>query len=435
MVKHALRCNDPRTAVLFHHWGPYHLMRLQESAETLSIVGIEAYARSSRYDWEPVAAAEPSVERIMLVPVHNLREIPKTHICRRIIACLDRCSPTCVAIPGWSGVHALAALSWCMTRRVPAVCMGDSTSWDWRRKSWKEWSKRCIMNSFATALAAGTASKEYFQQLGMPEDRIFLGYNAVDNAYFRRSVERFRMAETETREELKVHRPFFLVVARFIPEKNLVRMVEAYAVYRSKMYEYGTSKNAGRELWDLVILGGGPLRERLQTHIRSVGLPCEALSDEDTGPSVQRGEAVVHLRGFAQYDELPKYYALAECLILPSQKDTWGLVVNEAMASGLPVIVSRRCGCAQDLVRDRENGYLIDPFDVEDIAAKMLHMASLPDSERQAMGRRSQEIIAEWGPERFACGLKAAVEKALEIGPIKSSLADRLLLKALTLRS
>ena len=127
---------------------------------------------------------------------------------------------------------------------------------------------------------------------------------------------------------------------------------------------------------------------------------------------------------------MPKYYALADAVILASQKDTWGLVINEAMASGLPVIVSKRCGCSLDLVREGENGFLVNPFDVDDMAVKMMRMTQLSGEQRQMMGARSYEIVQGWGPGRFANGLKAAVEKALQVGPGQYSSIDRLLLLA-----
>ena len=86
------------------------------------------------------------------------------------------------------------------------------------------------------------------------------------------------------------------------------------------------------------------------------------------------------------------------------------------------------------MVEDGKNGFLIDPFSVDDIAEKMVQMTCLSEAARKAMGQRSSEIIADWGLERFASGLKAAVDKALEVGPKKISPLDRLLLKALLLK-
>jgi len=422
-----------KTAVIVHRWGPYHLARLQRAAEILPIVGIEVSSQSSEYAWDAVVHDGSVMERVTLFPNKESRQLSCSVVRRKVAECLDELGPRCVGIPGWSAPYALAALCWCTTNRVPAVLMGDSTASDWRRARAKEWQKNRITNGFSAALAAGTAARDYFCQLGMPLNRIFLGYNAVDNAYFQRGAESCRISERDLRTELGLERPFFLLVGRFIPEKNLFRTMDAYADYRRRMAEQPNNDGGESTPWDLVVLGDGQLRQELETHMRSIGLVFES-SPVGAKAKQDGGRAVVHLCGFTQYNDLLRYYALAECLVLPSQKDTWGLVVNEAMASGLPVLVSSRCGCAPDLVEDARNGFLVDPFSVDDMAEKMLQMTLLPEAERKAMGERSREIIVEWGPERFAQGLKAAVEKALEVGPQKVPALDRLVIRALMAR-
>jgi glycosyltransferase involved in cell wall biosynthesis len=104
------------------------------------------------------------------------------------------------------------------------------------------------------------------------------------------------------------------------------------------------------------------------------------------------------------------------------------------MASGLPVIVSERCGCAPDLIRDGVNGFTFDPRDVEELAGLMQRVAAMTDERRQAMGRAGQAIIADWGPERFADGLMQAVEAALSRPLPRGSWFDRTLLWALVHR-
>src|SRR5207247_9937771 len=91
----------------------------------------------------------------------------------------------------------------------------------------------------------------------------------------------------------------------------------------------------------------------------------------------------VHLPGFKPYDELPAYYALANAFVHASTTEQWGLVVNEAIASGLPVIVSNRCGCAPELVNG--NGFNFDATNENELTARLLEMASLSDSEQQPL--------------------------------------------------
>jgi glycosyltransferase involved in cell wall biosynthesis len=123
-------------------------------------------------------------------------------------------------------------------------------------------------------------------------------------------------------------------------------------------------------------------------------------------------EKNIHLVGAKPYQDLPTYYGLASAFIHVSTTEQWGLVVNEAMASGLPVLVSNRCGCAQDLVQEGINGFTFDPYNLDDIAQKMLQLSTF-DSQLSALGRASEEIIARWSPRRFAEGLSQAIEVAL----------------------
>ena len=196
--------------------------------------------------------------------------------------------------------------------------------------------------------------------LGMPRERIFLGYDAVDNDYFTKGAATARIAEREARKrgelsEVRIRYAlparYFLASARLIEKKNLPRLIDAYARYRSL---------ARNEPWDLVLLGDGPLRPALCSQLHALGL-----------------DASVHLPGFIQYEELPVYYGLAETFVHASTTEQWGLVVNEAMASGLPVLVSNRCGCASDLVKEGENGIIFDPYKTDVIAWVMLGVAKM----------------------------------------------------------
>jgi glycosyltransferase involved in cell wall biosynthesis len=165
-----------------------------------------------------------------------------------------------------------------------------------------------------------------------------------------------------------------------------------------------------------VLLGDGPLRSALNSQLSTLNLHGHVL-----------------LPGFKQYPELPAYYGLASAFIHASTTEQWGLVVNEAMASGLPVLVSDRCGCAPDLVQEGVNGFTFDPYNVEQLAQLMLRLSTL-NSQLSTMATASRLIIADWGTERFASGLQQAVETALRMPRPRSTWIDRLLLTALAHR-
>ncbi len=136
--------------------------------------------------------------------------------------------------------------------------------------------------------------------------------------------------------------------------------------------------------------------------------------------------------GFVQIGPLSRYYGLASAFVLPSVKEAWGLVVNEAMAAGLPVMVSVTAGCRSDLVQDGANGFLFDPWDVNDIAGAMRRMEHLPEEARAAMGQRSRRIISAWSPKRFADGLLRAIWVARSGRHRDGSVGSEFLVRLLT---
>jgi len=123
---------------------------------------------------------------------------------------------------------------------------------------------------------------------------------------------------------------------------------------------------------------------------------------------------VVFLPGFRQAGELPRFYAGAGAFVHASLSEQWGLVVNEAMACALPVLVSDRCGCAKDLVHDGVNGYTFVVSPMAQLADKFSRMASMPAAERVQMGLRGREMIVRgWGDGAFAQGFLGAAKAAL----------------------
>ena len=203
---------------------------------------------------------------------------------------------------------------------------------------------------------------------------------------------------------------YFLASARFIAKKNLFTLLRAYAVYRKRE----SLVTGPSSLWSLVLLGDGPLKSELR----------DLISDLDL-------QDCVLLPGFQQYGELPRYYAGANAFVHASTTEQWGLVVNEAMASGLPLIVSNRCGCAPDLVREGVNGFAFDPTDQEQLSDCLHRMASLSCEERERFGAASVEIVSRFGVERFADGLLRAVQLAVRLPRKNATLLQRSLLWAL----
>jgi len=395
-----------RVAIIFDNFGPYHLARLRAAATTCDLLALEVAGRSATYAWDN-AADSGAFRRETLLAAGTSADVPRGEIARRLQAALDRFRPIVVVVPGWATPAAWAALEWCARRGVAAVCLSESTAWDEPPAAWKQFLKRRLVRRFAAALVGGRHHVDYLAQLGFAPERIAFGYDAVDNAYFTEGTDAVRANSGEARRRLALPEHFFLASARFVPKKNLDRLIEAFAQYRAR---------AGASSWSLVLLGDGELRPALEHQRDALGLRDHIL-----------------MPGFRQYGELPAYYALAGAFIHPSTVEPWGLVVNEAAASGLPLIVSNRCGCAPELVHDGVNGFTFDPLDPAALTAALEKIAA-PDFPRAAFAAASREIVAPWGPERFARGLAQAVETALAHPVPAPGVLDRALLAILARR-
>jgi glycosyltransferase involved in cell wall biosynthesis len=395
-----------RVAVLFDNLGPYHVARMKLASTFVDLLAVETAGTSGDYLWAKNGAAE-DFRKATLFPDALSPETSREELARRLHRVLTDFKPAVVAVPGWSSRAAFLAVRWCQSHSVPTVVMSDSTIYDEVRRSWTEAIKKRYVRLCSAALVAGLPHTEYIGQLGMKKSSIFTGYDVVDNQYFAEQASSARSAQQQIRGRLRLPERYFLASARFIPKKNLPRLLEGYAAYYERT----------PEPWPLMILGDGGMRQALEALVVGLGL----------GPSVQ-------MPGFVQYVDLPAYYGLAGAFIHASTSEQWGLVVNEAMAAGLPVLVSDRCGCAPDLVQSGVNGFTFDPESIEQLSELLTKISTMPAQELSSMGSESQRTIADWGLERFAANLKKAAEVAVHTGVKQGSLLDRLMLETLSRR-
>jgi 1,2-diacylglycerol 3-alpha-glucosyltransferase len=399
--------HKPAVAVVFHHIGPYHHARLNAAADRLSVTGIEWSAKG--YDSWGAAATPARYHKVSLFPEATDHYPNKAELRHALWSALEQTNPDVVAVNGWNNFGSLIAANCCLRRRIPMVVMSESSRQDEPRTWWKEAIKRRIVGLYSAALVGGQRHVEYLVELEIPRERIFTGYDVVDNDYFRQKAEEARSQGSEVRQKCALPENYFLASARFVEKKNLPRLIQAYAEYRLGSEIRSQKSEVGDNKWDLVVLGDGPLKTDL----------CRLISD-------LRLNEHVHLPGFKQYDELPVYYASANAFVHASTTEQWGLVVNEAIASGLPVIVSDRCGCALELVNG--NGFTFDPTNEHELTARLSEMASLSDEERKQLGDNSFRIASNFAPERFGEGLERAVSVAMGVPQKRFGVMDRALL-------
>lgn len=374
-----------KIAVLFHRLGPYHRARLRAASALADVSAVEFSHIDHVYEWE-LAGKPADFPVVTLEESRDIDQVAARLLVKKMDIALGRLEPDVVAVPGWASRGALAGLYWCIVREKPAVIMSASTARDQRRQRWREGIKRLVVKSASGGLVGGTLHKQYLKSLGMAESQIFTGYDAVDNDYFKAQSDAVRESADKWRSQLDLPETFFLASSRFVEKKNLSTLLHAYAEYR---------EHTKATAWHLVLLGDGPLREKLTESVKALGL-----------------SQWVSMPGFKQYEELPVYYGLAGAFVHPSTTEQWGLVVNEAMASGLPVLVSENCGCAPDLVQSGQNGFTFNPYDTAGIAQLLVRVAS-GACDRKAMGAASRRIINGWGPEGFAINLERAARAAV----------------------
>ena len=370
-------------ALLHHQYGPYHVARARALARRLEgrVSFVQLASVEALRQWE-VHTEQPEITTL---GVGTLEELSERRLARSMNETLDRLQPKAVVIAGYAHRAMQAAARWCRRNRAASILLSDSHHADRKRHRVKEWAKRAwVSRHFDAAFTAGSASASYAQTLGFAPSQIWRGYDVVDNAAFAVGSAAVRARGSSLLRELCLPERVFLYVGRFSPEKNLHALLEAMDEYR---------RLAGADAWGLLLVGGGP----------------DASSLEHRAAALRGSVAIT---GFRQLDQLVEAYAVAGALILPSTSEPWGLVVNEAMACGLPILISDRAGAAADLVFPGVNGYVFDPESPKDMVAAMLRM-SAEQVDRRAMGIASERIIASYTPETWAAALSDCIEVTL----------------------
>ncbi len=473
-------------------------------------MALEIAGADATYEWERESGGGGQWERVTVFPDGVFEKIPAGEMKWGIVRELDRVRPDAVAIAGWGTVDARACLDWCKKNDAKAIVMSETRAADGRRVWWKEWVKSRIVRRFDAALCGGESHKRYLVQLGMPEERIALGYNVVDNQFFRKPIngecqEQEDLTTKDTTERLGGHEmeqpefgpkgegvgttesksteleagaclsgqagdafsnpsaselardsetpshtrfadasapshdtngllkltdqkvyagPYFLASNRFVKRKNLGRLLEGYKIFQDSVFRLQGAEKTG--VWPLVLLGDGELRGDLEASCAELGLKI-AMGFSHEGAGSTEGQNLklnsyklktpavggcVVFAGFRQIGELRAFYAGAGAFVHPALEEPWGLVINEAMASGLPVLSSRNVGAAEELVVEGRTGFLFDPGDVNSIAESLFKMFSMSEAARHKMGLEAREMLERKVPSRaFGEGLAKVLRR------------------------
>ncbi|HUR20729.1 MAG TPA: glycosyltransferase family 4 protein [Vicinamibacterales bacterium] len=262
-----------------------------------------------------------------------------------------------------------------------------------RPAGWKRGVRDAVLSMAARFvdgfLAIGTANREYYRALGAPEHKIFDVPYSVDNDRFISAAKLTAREREAVRQKfgLPPGRPVVLFASKLMGRKHPDDLVHVMARLRDE----GVAAS-------LLFVGSGEMEPALRSLV----------VDYNLGGSVFFG-------GFVNQAELPSVYAASDLFVLPAENEPWGLIVNEVLCAGVPVIVAAQVGCVPDLVHDGENGLLVTAGDVASLTAAVRRLLA-DENARVSMGQKGLDLIQNWNYERCRRGLRAAVESLHVVG-------------------
>jgi glycosyltransferase involved in cell wall biosynthesis len=304
-------------------------------------------------------------------------------ISRGILGRLDKLKPDAIWVHGYASINALHGILAANALGIPVLLRAESWLADRARSPLKLAAKSAFFHLLGHAIDAvlpiGKVNAAYWTHY-LPAVPQFLMPYAVDNSYFATLASPSASSEQRLRHELQLapDRPVILFASKLQTRKHADHLVEAYRRFTlgSDIQPY------------LVIVGDGEERARLE-------IQCRALEG-------------VRFAGFRNQSELPRFFQLAEVFVLPSRHEPWGLIVNEAMASGCPVIVSTDVGSHADLVTHGLNGCVYPVGDIAALTAALERVFATPTTAQQ-MGNAARQRMATWSFEEDIQGLRQAL--------------------------
>lgn len=372
-----------RLVFIYDNLAPYHYARLSALAKYMpNILAIQLFSKAKSYIWQKDFKDIPFELKTLFSqhPDEVSRRVRK----EKVITYLSEISPEIIFTAGYTNEKWQLA-RWAKGKNIPSVLLLSSTENDNKRIWLKEYLKsKVVISSFSAVAATGKRAADYAKKLGFNPQKIYKVGNVIDNNHFARQAQIIRQEPQKYRKALALPENYFLTVSRLSPEKNHDVLIEAFRQYRA---------SGGK--WNLVIIGSGPLEGELSRDIKQYDL---------------KG---VHLAGWQNQDLLPGYYSLADCFVLPSLSEPWGLVVNEAMACRLPILLSNTCGCQPELCKRNVNGYDFSPEQPHELK-ELMHLISADIDKCQAMGKASEEMISNFTPQSWANKLIHCIDSTLE---------------------
>jgi glycosyltransferase involved in cell wall biosynthesis len=362
-----------------------HLDRIAAHPE-IDLTVIYAAPTVQRREWALELKHNPVILRGPGLPVSRIlhHDYPLTP---QIWKLLSRERFDVLVIGGWSLLATQLAIVWARMHGVPYLLISENHLGE-PRPRWVQRAKGLVLPRIVPQakghLVTGRLAREHQLHYGADPDSITVFPNTIDVEQHGRSIDELRAHGSEIRARLGVPADAVVVthVGRLMDLKAVDEVIDATAHARPRT----------DRLLHLVIAGNGPLRGSLERRAVELDLPAT-------------------FTGFLSGTELLEVYAVSDIFALLSRREPWGVVVNEAAAAGLPLVLTDRVGAAADLLVPGENGELVRSRDVDGQAEAIASLAN-DDDRRERFGRRSRELVRSWGYEPSVESFVEAVKRA-----------------------
>ena len=379
-----------KIVVLTNILNPYATARLSTlgAVKNIELTVMVQTSNEANRTWQLDDFAGNSFETILLPGIHlriGIADRTYLHLNYGVKKNLKRINPDAVVILGWNNPTTFIAARACKKLKIPVIAWSGSTK---NEPSLLRSLGKPVIRRFHRQCAAfvsyGSAAKSLLVDYwGIDPAKIFILGNPVDNTFFINESKKSKKNKSIYYNGAK-NKYSILFIGQIIQRKGLLELVRAFRILQKKI------RNV-----DLIIAGKGPYEKKLK----------EIISDE--------GIENIHFIGYCNQDKLPALYSQSTIFCLPSREEVWGLVINEAMACGIPVIASEVCGAVEDLIIHNTTGMVFHTGDQNDLSEKMETL--LRDSAlRRAISRKGKEHIQKWDIAKLVARMQKAVQFAIE---------------------
>ena len=271
---------------------------------------------------------------------------------------LKKEKPDVIIVSGFSSATVKVFL-YSIINRTPYIIWNGSIAKKGRKDSFIRKLQRSFLTRFASAfIAYGTKAKSYLVSMGAASEKVFIATNTVDTSFFENETEKQRGILMDD----GLHH--FIYLGYLVPRKNVGQLIEIAKMLKAQRVDFCID-----------IIGDGESKNSLESMVKEY-----QLTDQ------------VKFHGFKQKDELPPYFAKTKALLFQTDFDIWGLVLNEAMAAGVPCLSSVNAGASEDLIVNGENGYIVDYQNKAEIVEKINFIIENPEKAKE-LGKHAGEFI------------------------------------------